>query len=151
MPIVRNYMCPECGAYWTVTLSHDQWNDPPPECERCARQAQQEFQPFAIGGSDRARAEKITEDILEKDYHVGDIERDHRAESIPKVRYQDQGRPANPATWGAARAALESAISVGRDSRKKYGSGLDVLQANLKSGAEPDLIEISKRRALRVS
>jgi hypothetical protein len=34
--------------------------------------------------------------------------------------------------------------------RLKYGSGLDVLQHNIKTGAEPDLVEISKRRAMRV-
>jgi hypothetical protein len=53
--------------------------------------------------------------------------------------------------WGIAREALEAAVAGGRQTRLKYGSGLDVLQANLKSGAQPDLIELSKRRSPRVS
>jgi hypothetical protein len=45
---------------------------------------------------------------------------------------------------------LEAAVTEGRQTRLKYGSGLDVLQAHLKSGAQPDLIELSKRRSPRV-
>jgi hypothetical protein len=41
-------------------------------------------------------------------------------------------------------------MAAGRQTRLKHGSGLDILQANLKSGVEPDLIEVSKRRAMRV-
>jgi DNA-directed RNA polymerase subunit RPC12/RpoP len=151
MPIVRSYMCNECAHQMTVTLSQEQWDDPPPECPECQRrQMTQDFKPVALGGSPRARAEKLTEDILEKDYHVGDIQRDNRKQAIPKVRYQDAGRPANASTWGIAREALEGAVQSGRKTRLKHGSGLDILQQNLKSGAEPDLIELSKRRAMRV-
>jgi hypothetical protein len=45
---------------------------------------------------------------------------------------------------------LEGAIAAGRQMRVKHGSGLDVLQANLKSGAQKDLIEISKQRSVKV-
>jgi hypothetical protein len=110
---------------------------------------QQDFQPVAIGGSVRSKAEKMTEDILRNDYHVADLQRDHRDQSTPKVRYQDQ-RPQSNSTWGIAREALETAMAAGRQTRLKHGSGLDILQANLKSGVEPDLIEVSKRRAMRV-
>jgi hypothetical protein len=51
--------------------------------------------------------------------------------------------------WGIAREVLEAAVAGGRKTRLKYGSGLDVLQDNLKSGAQPDLIELSKRRSPR--
>jgi hypothetical protein len=60
-------------------------------------------------------------------------------------------------SWSIAREALElgemfeAAVASGRQTRLKYGSGLDVLQANLKSGAQPDLIELSKRKSPRDS
>lgn len=150
MPIVRSYMCGDCGHYLTVTLNADQWNAPAPYCPVCeARSMAQEFKPVAIGGSVRAKAEKITEDILEKDYHVADIERDHREQSRPKVRYADASRT-NASGWSASPEALQGAISMGRKTRLQHGTGLDILQANLKSGAEPDLIELSKRRAMKV-
>jgi hypothetical protein len=110
----------------------------------------QDFKPVAIGGSARSKAEKITEDILEKDYHVSDIKRDERREATPQVRYKDQAPPPNASHWVGSREALEGAVAAGRQSRLRYGSGLDVLQSNLKSGEQPDLIEISKRRAMRV-
>jgi hypothetical protein len=52
--------------------------------------------------------------------------------------------------WGFASEALEAAVAIGRQSRLTYGSGLDVLHDNLTSGAQPDLIELSKRRSPRV-
>jgi DNA-directed RNA polymerase subunit RPC12/RpoP len=149
--IVRSYMCSACGHYLNVTLTAEQWDAPCPECPNCSTQAMaQDFKPVAIGGSARSRAEKITEDILEKDYHVGDIKRDDRREATPQVRYKDQAPPANASHWVGSREALEGAVAAGRQSRLRYGSGLDVLQSNLKTGEQPDLIEISKRRAMRV-
>lgn len=150
--IARSYMCGECGHYMTVTLSAEQWDKPAPNCPICSTQSLvQDFQPVpTIGGSARSKAEKLTEDILEKDYHVGDIQRDRQQESTPKVRYKDQPLPADASRWVGSREALEGAVAAGRQSRLKYGSGLDVLQQNLKTGAQPDLIEISKRRAMRV-
>jgi hypothetical protein len=107
--------------------------------------------PVAIGGSNLAKANKLVEDIMEKDYHVANIQRDHRDHSTPKVTLKDaRTQPSNASTWGAAQSALEGAVAAGRQSRLKYGSGLDILHNNLKTGAEPDLIEISKRRAMRV-
>ena len=155
MPIVRSYMCNECGHYMNVTLTAEQWDEPAPNCPRCnawdfKEPMQQDFKPAAIGGSVRSKAEKLTEDILEKDYHVGDIQRDRHEGVAPKVRYKDQNAPINSSTWGVAREALESAIASGRQNRLKHGSGLDVLQQNLKNGTEPDLIELSKRRAMRI-
>lgn len=150
MPIVRSYMCNECGHYMSVTLSAEQWDEPAPLCPICTSLTQQDFKPAAIGGSVRSKAEKLTEDIIEKDYHVGDIQRDRHEGVAPKVRYKDQGRPPNPSTWGVAREALEGAIASGRQTRLLHGSGLDVLQQSLKNGTQPDLIELSKRRAMRI-
>lgn len=150
MPIVRSYMCPECAHTLTVTLTAEEWDAPPPICPRCnaydfQEPMQQEFKPPGIiNHSPRSKAEKITEDILAKDYNVTNMQRDHRPESTPtRVSYANS-------TWGVAREALEAAISSGRQTRLKHGSGLDILQQNLKSGAEPDLIELSKRKAMRV-
>lgn len=156
MPIVRTYQCTECFHRMEQTLSSDQWEAPPPVCPRCAaydfeHRMQQEFKPFAITGSASARANSIAEDIIEKDYHVADIQRERRIQGTPKVRYQDAGSvPSTAGTWGSTNAALEQAIASGREVRQRYGSGLDVLQSNLKAGLEPDLIANSKRRAIRV-
>ena len=88
---------------------------------------------------------------------------DVRSELVCKARQEnkDQGssspsswdiaREALKASpWGIAREALEAAIASGRQTSLKYGSGLNVRLDNLKSGAAPDLIELSKRRAARV-
>lgn len=147
--IRRTYQCEQCFHRLEVELSSDQWDDPPPECPMCAVRLQQEFVPIAIGGSNRVKATDIAEDIISNDYHVADVQREHRPQGVPKVRYKDQS-PAQSSSWGAAQQALEHAMALGRQTRLKHGSGLDVLQANLKSGAEPDLIEASKRRAIRV-
>lgn len=148
-------MCNECGHYMNVTLTLEQCDAPAPDCPRCnaydfKEPMQQDFKPAGIIGSARSKAEKITEDILDKDFQVGNIQRDAHEGAAPKVTYKDQGRPLDRATWGAGRAQLEAAIAAGRQSRIAHGSGLDVLQANLKSGKQPDLIEVSKRRAIRV-
>jgi hypothetical protein len=136
-------MCGTCGHHLTVTLDGSQWDAPAPECPQCAKAPMgQEFK-LNIGGSNYARAQKITEDILANDYHVANIE---RSPSRTKLEYKGPDR----STWGVAREALEGAIAAGRQTRIRHGSGLDILQQNLKSGAEPDLIEISKRRAMKV-
>jgi hypothetical protein len=49
-----------------------------------------------------------------------------------------------------AQGALEGAIAAGRQMRLRHGSGLDVLQANLKSGVQKDLIEVSKQRSVKI-
>lgn len=110
---------------------------------------QQEFRPIAIGGSNAARARAIAEDIADRDYHVADMQRDKYART-PTVRYKDATTTVPPSTWQAANQTLEMAIAAGRQVRLKHGNGLDVLQANLASGVEPDLIAASKRRALKV-
>jgi hypothetical protein len=48
-------------------------------------------------------------------------------------------------SWVDLREALEAAAA----GEGQTPSGLDVLQANLKGGAQPDLIELSKRRSPR--
>jgi hypothetical protein len=126
----------------------DQVDDPPPDCPMCAARTAQEFVPFGITGSIGTRAHDIAEEIITTDYHAADFQREHRQDGTPSVRYKDQTTPVTPSQWQHTNAALEQAIAVGRQSRLKYGSGLDVLQANLASGAEPDLIANSKRNRM---
>ena len=150
MPIVRTYQCEDCNHRLEVTLSADDWNAPPPPCPECeARSMQQEFRPFAIGGSVSARAHALAEDIADKDYHVADMKRDKHA-TTPTVRYKDQTSTIPSSTWQAASETLQAAIATGRETRIRHGNGLDVLQHNLKTGAEPDLIANSKARAIKV-
>lgn len=155
MPIVRTYGCGDCGHFMEVTLTMDQVDDPPPECSHCAARTFQEFKPFAIGGSTVGKAVKLAETIAAEDYGVADMQHDTRAGSTPKVRYKDQGTPLQrqqTSTWGAPGGLLETAVSLGRQTRMQSGgySGVDTLHAMLKSGEQPDLIEASKRRAMRV-
>jgi len=151
MPIVRTYACPDCNHMIEVVLSADQWDQEPPECPACAaRQMRQEFKPPAITGSPRARAAAIAEDIAANDYNVADIQTDGKEGGTAKVRYKDQTNVL-PSAWSVqASQMLESAVAIGRETRLKHGNGLDVLEANLKSGAQPDLIAESKKRAIRV-
>lgn len=146
--ILRTYACETCGHMVEVELRQEQWNVEPPTCPMCAQQTHQEFVPPAIGGSHRARATKLAETIAAEDYGVADMQRDNREGGRPKVRFKDDNRP--PSTWGAQQAALEQAVALGRESRLKYGSGLEILQHNLKTGVQPDLIELSKRRSAKV-
>jgi hypothetical protein len=133
-----------------VVLAADDWNAEPPGCPACAARAmRQEFKPVAIGGSPYARARAIAEDIIDKDYHVADMQRD-KHERVPAVRYKDATSEITPSAWAAHTATLEQAIAIGRKTRLQHGNGLDVLHSALKSGAQPDLIEASKRRAMKV-
>ena len=146
-----------------VVLSMDQVDDPPPPCPRCAMrghppspgmpgygQMRQEFKPIAIGGSPTSRAHALAEDIAANDYHVSDMNVGRKEGDVTKVRYKDQRGTVPAAAWEASRETLEHAIAIGRQSRLQHGSGLDVLQANLKSGVEPDLIELSKRKSVKL-
>jgi putative FmdB family regulatory protein len=150
MPIVRTYACAECNHMMEVVLSADDWDAPPPECPMCQeREMRQEFKPVAIGGSVRSRAAALAEDIAANDYHVADMQRD-KYKTAPTVRYKDQTAGVVPSTWAGAQGMLEQAITIGRDTRLRHGNGLDVLQNALKTGAQPDLIAASKRRAIKV-
>ena len=150
MPIVRTYGCSQCGGFLELTLTMDQADDGPPDCPRCSVVTVQEFQPFAIGGSTRTRARDLAQTIAHEDYGVADIQVDHRYESTPKVRYKDQGTTAQASVWGATGNMLEQAVAIGRQTRQRYGSGLDILHNALKTGEQPDLIEASKRKSMRV-
>jgi hypothetical protein len=146
--IIKTYACPACHHFMEVTLDASQWDDPEPDCPMCAAHTQQEFVPFGITGSTNARAHDIAESIITTDYHAADFQREHRQDGTPSVRYKDETRNLPASTWSAHNATLEQAIAVGRQSRLRHGSGLDVLQANLKSGIEPDLIANSKRNRM---
>jgi putative FmdB family regulatory protein len=150
MPIVRTYACAECNHMMDVVLSADDWDAPPPECPKCQeREMRQEFRPVAIGGSVRSRAVALAEDIAANDYHVADMSSRGEGERA-KVRYKDQTAGIVPSNWAGAQGMLEQAITIGRDTRLRHGNGLDVLQSALKTGAQPDLIAASKRRAIKV-
>ena len=151
MPIIRTYACPDCNHMIDVVLTMEQVDDPPPDCPACERRERmkQEFRPVNIGGSTQGRAGKLAEDILENDYNVADMNRP-RPDEKRKVRYKDQVAAYPDSHWQMAQGALEGAIAAGREMRLKHGSGLDVLQANLKSGAQKDLIEVSKQRSVKV-
>jgi len=150
MPIIRTYGCEACNHMLTVELRADQWDTPPPDCPMCAAHPMgQEFK-LSIGGSARSRATDLAQKIATEDYGVADIQIDGKGQGeVPKVRYQDQPTNLPSAAWEANREMLEGAIAIGRESRLRYGSGLDVLQAGLASGAQPDLIAASKRRSIR--
>ena len=157
MPIVRTYQCEQCFHRMEVMLTMEQCDDPAPPCPVCeAQETAQVFKPVAIGGSNRARAVKLAEKIAEEDYGVADFSAEGKQGGTAKVRYKDQ-KIANPSTWGnfqgqtLTQADMQAAFAAGRETRLKFGDGLDVLKANLKSGAQPDLIEMSKRRAMRVT
>jgi putative FmdB family regulatory protein len=151
MPIVRTYACEDCMHMMDVVLSMDQVDDPPPPCPACAaRPMRQEFKPVALGGGVSARAHAIAEDVASNDYHVSDMNVGRKEGDRTKVRYKDTTANIKPSTWNAAKETLEVAIAAGRQSRLKHGSGLDVLQATLKSGEQPDLIEASKRRMIKL-
>jgi hypothetical protein len=151
MPIIRTYACEDCFYQMDVTLSMAQADDPPPPCPACAQRAmRQEFRPVALGGSVSSRAHAIAENIASSDYHVSDMTVGRKEGDRSKVTYKDTTPNVAPSSWTAAQETLQAAISAGRQTRLRHGSGLDVLQANLKSGVEPDLIENSKRKMIRL-
>lgn len=167
MPIVRTYACPNCNHFLEVTLAADDWDAPAPVCPACeARAMNQEFAPPRINGSPYARANAIAEKIAAEDYHVENMNLDQyrggpRREATPKVAYKDlmegvpkrQGRDwvnNSQSTWGASGEAMMLAQANGRRMRRQFGDGLDVLKSVLDTGAQPDLLAASKRRAMRI-
>lgn len=107
------------------------------------------------GARTRDKAVKLAETIAHEDYGVADITHDTRIGGTPKVRYKDQGntmQTAQLSTWGATGGMMDTAIALGRQARLANGgaSGVETLQRMLKDGKQPDLIEASKRRAMRV-
>lgn len=107
--------------------------------------------PFSITGGNSARAHAIAEEIVTTDYHAADFNREWRREGTPSVRYKDEASPATASNWSGVHSALEQAVAIGRQTRQRYGgTGLDILKANLASGAEPDLIANSKKRSIKV-
>ena len=157
MPIARTYQCPECNHRIEVVLAAAEWDAPAPSCEQCdAHDMHQEFKPPAIGGSIRAKARGITEDIIANDYNVANVKFDNRRGGVPKVRYKDESPGLKPAAWQMAQQTLQQAVDIGRQHRQhRYadgpqGNALDVLQGALSSGEQPDLIANSKRKAIKV-
>lgn len=146
--IIRSYMCEACAYRMDVELRSDQWDSEPPDCPQCATRTHQEFKPPAIGGSLIGRATELAHTIAAEDYGVADLQSPSR--SGRTVRYKDQGAEAIPASsWAAASGQLQQAMALGRETRLRYGNGLDVLAGALKSGAQPDLIALSRKRSIR--
>jgi hypothetical protein len=87
------------------------------------------------------------QDIISNDYNVANFTPDNRRGGVSKVRYKDQSA-AVQSSWSGD--LLQQAISIGRQTRMEGGSGLDILKRNLADGTQPDLIEASKRRAIKV-
>lgn len=153
MPIMRTYMCGECSHRMEVVLSAEEWDAEPPSCDACDARTGQEFKAPAIGGSKSYRAHKLAEDIIANDYGVADVKFDNREGGVPKVRYKDQSaEKAMGSTWQGANQLLEQAVSIGKQTRRENGGidGLDLLKKSLETGAQPDLIAASKRRAIKV-
>ena len=151
--IMRTYHCPDCNHRMEVTLTAEEWNKPPPSCEACDARTNQEFQPPAIGGSVRMRAAAITEDILANDYGVANFQSERRQGGTPKVRYKDQTANVLPSDWqkAAHQNMLETAIGIGKENRRQFGAdGLDMLKRGIANGTQTDLIEASKRKAIKV-
>jgi hypothetical protein len=146
-------MCNDCGTYFSVTLRYDQVDDEPPDCPRCAVVMQQDFKPVAVHGvkaQDNDAARKRALDIAVNDLGVENINIEAREGSTPKVTYKNQP-PTPPSNWvGPNVDMLNGAMREGRIMRQQHGSGLDVLAHNLSTGAQPDLIEVSKRRSMKV-
>jgi hypothetical protein len=148
--IIRTYGCADCGYLMEVELRSDQWDQEPPPCPQCAAHPMnQEFKPVAIGGSARAKAVKIAETIASEDYNVADFTATKHEGSTTQPRYKDQ-TPAQASAWLAQNASFAQAAALGHETRSRYGDGLDILQRNLKTGEQPDLIELSKRRSIKV-
>lgn len=138
-----------------VTLTAEQWDEPPPSCIACdTREAMhQEFKPPGIGGSVRSKATAIAESIIANDYGVANFQSDRRQGGTPKVRYKDQTSSILPSDWQKAghTAMLETAINIGKQNRRQFGmDGLDMLKRGIEQGTQADLIEASKRRAIKV-
>jgi hypothetical protein len=141
-----------------VTLTAEQWDDPPPDCPNCQTvDMRQEFKPIPVVGSHAARARALAEDVAEKDYHVSDLQwrKDRNVAQATPHRLKDETpgsvAAATGSNWGVTGDALKQAVALGREVRLKHGgSGLDMLQRALKDGTQPDLIEVSKRRAMKI-
>jgi hypothetical protein len=155
VPIVRTYACPDCFARTEVVLDASEWDRPAPSCEACDARLNQEFSPPAIGGSVRSRAVSLAENIIANDYGVANFKSDGRQGGTPTVRYKDQTASTLPSEWQRAghQAILEQAIAIGKMTKREsrgLGDGLDILKRGLATGVQPDLIEASKKRAIKV-
>jgi hypothetical protein len=146
--IRRTYGCGECGHVMTVDLTADQWNVDPPDCPVCSEQTHQEFFPPAIGGSHAGKARALAETIASEDYNVADYATSPSRGKT--VRYRDASDAIPASTWATAGSEMAQAVAIGRDTRLRWGNGLDVLQGALKTGAQRDLIADSKRRSIKV-
>lgn len=151
MPIVRSYMCEDCGHALEVTLRAGEWNAEAPECPACAAGSMgQTFKAPGIIGSARSRAVAVAERIAAEDYGVANMHVEGKEGVRNKVTYKDQPQQDRSSFISPNREMLETVAAIGRETRIKYGNGLDVLQENLKSGAQPDLIKLSKQRSMRI-
>jgi len=75
MPVIRTFACDDCGLEFEVTQG---MNDPAPECPRCCTVLEWRPQSFSIIGN-KSRAMDVTQQILEKDFGLSNIN-DHQRE-----------------------------------------------------------------------
>jgi hypothetical protein len=145
MPVRRTLGCYDCGRSWDVTLTAQQVDDPLPSCPYCHNQTHQEFKAPAIRGEaarNRAATDRRREDIAVNDMGVADFNTSGMREGdVPKVRYKDSGPPSSWVTPNAE--MIQGGAQFGRQIRRELGGfdGVDMIKG------QPDLIEISKRRA----
>lgn len=149
--IVRTFMCDACATTVEQTLPAESWQAPAPRCPQCdAGRMDQEMRFPAIIGSARSRAVATAERIAAEDYGVANMHIEGKEGVRNKVTYKDQ-KTTISGQWTNNREAIETAAAIGRQTRQQFGGdGLDILQRALKSGDQPDLIEMSKRRSARV-
>lgn len=144
MPIVRDYVCPQCNHFMHVTLPFEQWDTPPPNCPACEVRTRQEFTPPSIVGSHRSKATAIAEEIAGSDYNVANMKVEGYEGVRNKVRYKDQSASQIPTGWVRPDGLLQQAVANGRQMRREHGSALDLIKQ------EPDLIANSKRISSRI-
>jgi len=150
VPIVRTLGCNDCARTWDVTLTAEQVDDPLPACPFCNNATFQEFKPVAIRGKESKleSSEAVVENEM-KERGITDITFRTKENLPPKVRYKTDKAQSN---WMQPTGDMVAqAAQLGRADRQKFGAdGLEILQNNLRSGKQVDLVEASKRRADRV-
>lgn len=141
MPI-RTYGCPDCGGVLEVVLTMAEWEAPPPDCPNCAAATEQQFKPFAVGGSAQVRAAKIAQEIAEKDLGLTNFELGrHGAPAAPGYGHQAPKPPPGIDSQAVLKSMLGSGQAQIDPSRGGRGfSALRQLQDGIRDGTVPDLV-----------
>lgn len=144
--ILRTYCCPDCDHRIEVVLESSEWDAEPPDCPVCTVRLGQEFKSFGVGGSPQARATKIAQDIMEKDYGATNFEiGKNRPQASAPTRAEQQQRSAILRSMipdGPAQIAAGSATGGFAPIHK--------LQQDIRGGKMPDLIRNAAKNSIRV-